>query len=281
MSKRTHADAVASDADPADDNAAKLQANYTDDAGNPASSVSEFAALPAELWAFIAMQSDPTGYRSLAATCRKGRRLLTQDEAQITAAKQNFTHIVVQETAVATSYVSCLPNGIRYGTSRIESVTGLVTFENHKDGMRHGPSTIYDARGNLLYSVNWDNDRKVGPHSEYYSSGVRKRSTYYEAGRLHGIDESWAENGQCILRSNWRAGQLHGTIETWAKNGVQTSLITYQNGKYDGLERHWTLNGQWIMDRTWKSSVLQSELTQWNRLGTWDDADSGPASAET
>jgi antitoxin component YwqK of YwqJK toxin-antitoxin module len=58
-----------------------------------------------------------------------------------------------------------------------------------------------------------------------------------------GIEESFHENGQLMVRTNYKNGQQEGLYEWFYENGQLSWRGNYKNGKQDGLWEYFDSDG--------------------------------------
>jgi antitoxin component YwqK of YwqJK toxin-antitoxin module len=76
---------------------------------------------------------------------------------------------------------------------------------------------------------------------KYYHNSTIKCREYNlnENNQLHGLYESWYQNGQIFIRSNHQNNLLHGLYEEWYPGGQIFICCNYQNNLRHGLYEIW------------------------------------------
>lgn len=70
-----------------------------------------------------------------------------------------------------------------------------------------------------------------GWETHWHANGVQAGYVEYEGGRRHGLDRSWARNGQLVVEG-WRVDdERHGVWRTWSETGALVDEVEYSLGE--------------------------------------------------
>jgi len=139
---------------------------------------------------------------------------------------------------------------------------------SYKDGLLHGPYENYWESDRIEMKGNYIRGKRVGRWERYHKNGnlyyvtnftddlirekginIYGRSTY-EDSQLHGVCESYYENGQLERRSHYKMdenGFSEKRVGHWVsyqENGLLYKREYYENDKLEGVSEKLHLNGQ-------------------------------------
>lgn len=77
----------------------------------------------------------------------------------------------------------------------------------------------------------------------YYPGGQIREKGFFEAGKRHGIWNSYGTNGKITSRVQFKHGKKHGTWLLWDEQGVLRYEMRYRNGEKTGTWKIWDANG--------------------------------------
>ena len=75
-------------------------------------------------------------------------------------------------------------------------------------GRRHGPYTLWDLEGHVLYTAEYSSGQLDGPAIWWYQNGEKRWATSYKKGERWGIWTQWDTRGRILMQSDWKDGQL-------------------------------------------------------------------------
>ena len=254
----------------------------------------QLVTLPAELIEMIARVSGPSGFRNLAATCRRARQVLTLDAARQERAKDQFSKLDVRVCHLTKEVTTCmrLPNGGIHGMVSCHStVTGnLIGIAHWIDGRQHGIKERWHESGErssrreysngLMNGVEeiWNNDGVLVAYTPYkmgerfgfafrwHNDGSLRAREYYYNGKKNGLYEQWDPLGHLIQRDNYQYGSRHGTCEQW-RMGVRFSKTHFVDGVEHGPREYWWSNGNPRMHVMVANGVNNGKCTVWSMDG--------------
>ena len=122
-------------------------------------------------------------------------------------------------------------------------VNGQKKFhDNYKDGKMHGLfRRWYEENGQLMWEVEWKDNKRDGIHKSYAKNGNPSMDETYEDGKLvkaifHDADGKPRE----IRKGTFRGDRIiTGTIIKFFKDGQPRSYNKYKDGKRDGEWKTW------------------------------------------
>lgn len=210
-------------------------------------------AMPAEILCLIVRAlSDPRGFRSCAASCRRLREICQseheQERAKLRMLKECITREhsgsfgIGMETVSRTSRL--LPNGMRHGLQLVCTKVlwddGGLSERKHVTeyhmGRRHGfeRETI---NGRLDRERHWVNGQRHGRERWFWPDQLPRLDRCYSDGLLHGPDRRWHQGGFVSHRRLWVRGRREGTeLRCWT-TGSLFSLRRYRDGLRHGVQQ--------------------------------------------
>lgn len=210
-------------------------------------------AMPAEILCLIVRAlSDPRGFRSCAASCRRLREICQseheQERAKLRMVKERITREQNGSFGIGMeirSVTSCLlPNGMRHGTQRDctkfvwndgsfgESVLVSEFRMDRRHGIEHGIEN-----GRLCYERHWANGRLNGREQVFWPGGEPRQDRWWQDGLLHGPDRGWWPGGILGHRRLWVRGRREGNeLRMWTARG-RFSFRRYRDGLKHGVQQ--------------------------------------------
>ena len=235
---------------------------------------SHLAALPVELIELIALEAGPRGFKNLAETCQRMRRVLSDhpdiqsEPARIDRAKQRFVREKTVTNGANTVTFQCLPNGVEHGLFEKRNATGVLVLRKYcQNGIEHGVEEKWYADGQLMERITHEHGFQVNIQSWHpngalryrvYYSGPSRRSLrqswyddgtpweivrYDDNGLMHGPKEEFNQKGVRVHLDNYVHGNLHGARQDWYDNGMPKYAVTFANDNMHGTSESWYPNG--------------------------------------
>tara|TARA_B110000503_G_scaffold139905_1_gene229415 strand:- start:4818 stop:6008 length:1191 start_codon:yes stop_codon:yes gene_type:complete len=104
-----------------------------------------------------------------------------------------------------------------------------------KDGSMQAEG-LYQA-SNVLKGDGEFERLKIGPWKFFDHTGQLRLLENYQAGKLHGVNETTAANGMIIESGAYLKGERDGVWKTFSESGTLLSEIGYSNGMFEGICR--------------------------------------------
>ncbi len=138
----------------------------------------------------------------------------------------------------------------------------------YKNGKKHGVVRTWRSDGSLALTKDRYVQGKLQGLSEYRAAnGQLERRTPYVAGKKHGLEERWHKTGEPRERTPYLNGKMHGERVGLRKDGSISWQLDYVMGKRKGEERTFHANGakHWV----YKTNDGQREgpATRWHKTG--------------
>lgn len=96
----------------------------------------------------------------------------------------------------------------------------------------------------LASSSEFEQGKKHGRITKWFSSGIKSfEGTYYE-GKQHGQFHSWWRNGNMRSELNFVHGKGQGVQKQWYQSGELFKQLHLMEGREEGLQRAWRKNGK-------------------------------------
>lgn len=102
---------------------------------------------------------------------------------------------------------------------------------------------------------------------EYFSNGCAKYSISYFNNKFDGEMLRWNENCILISKANYENGKLHGLWESFYDDGTIMHSINYFYGQKNGFERWYYPSGKLKTQTMFKFDIKESEIMSWNEYG--------------
>ena len=229
----------------------------------------QLAALPADLIELIACRAGMEGYRNLAATCTRARRVLTLDVDRQSRAKHRFT-----QTTVSTNQHDIIetfkhfPSGKRHGVAEFRHASTNKVFRREiwEDGVLHGDQEEWNDAGTRIRCTPYVNGKRHGASYRWLVDGVCITSDPYVNGLRQGECYRWDETGRLRYRMQRVNDLRHGTSELWDENGVHIRRDSWKNDKMHGMREYW-LNGRLVLREHHNDGLLHGSCQKWNEDG--------------
>ena len=256
----------------------KRKPDDDDDARKRTCGESALLALPAEIIKMIALAARPRGYRALAATCSRTRRLLTQDAAQQERAKQKFAHCrIFPQICGGYSVAHFLPNMVKHGVQTLQnSDDRMIARIDWADGKQHGLEEHWVPSEDLSRFTHRC-DKFYG--ASEYSTFSDRWTEGYHVGQLHTMFRQETPVGTPRYVGNYKHGIKHGVHTTFSPVGTPVHTEHYVDGKLDGLEQFWTPRGVLTHTIEWVRGKRHGAETLWLPDGNvefvsfWDEGE--------
>lgn len=106
----------------------------------------------------------------------------------------------------------------------------LVTVENYKLGIPHGPWLVYYPSGIKSEEFSYVDGKKGGPFKRYFSTGQLKMDGTYKNDSFDGVVVHFHMNGKPALKGVYRNGLKQGEWLYMNDRGTRDSVEVYLNG---------------------------------------------------
>lgn len=83
---------------------------------------------------------------------------------------------------------------------------------------------------------------------------------------MHGLFQSWHDNGKIYQIINYENDRLHGLYETWYNDGVPEQKTNFNKGKRHGLCEYWAHNGLPLQKYNYNNGVPHGLCESWIHL---------------
>jgi len=138
----------------------------------------------------------------------------------------------------------------------------------YKSGKKHGVVRTWRSDGSLALTKDRYVQGKLQGLSEYRASnGQLERRTPYVAGKKHGLEERWHKTGELRERTPYLNGKMHGERVGFRGDGSLAWQLDYVMGKRKGEERTFHTNGakQWVYKTN--DGHREGPATRWYSTG--------------
>lgn len=232
---------------------------------------SHLAALPVELIELIALEAGPSGFKNLAETCQRMRRVLTDnpdiqtEPARTDRAKQRFVREKTDTNGANTVTFQCLPNGVEHGLFEKRNSTGaLILRTYYQNGVEHGVEEKWFPNGQLMERITREHGFPVGIQEVWYPNGALRYRIHYSGPRRKSLQQSWYVDGthQTVARYDVN-GMLHGPKEDFNGQGIRIHLDNYVHGKLHGARQDWYDNGMPKYAVTFANDIMHGTSETW------------------
>ena len=116
------------------------------------------------------------------------------------------------------------------GAKQMEAVS-LKENEEVFDGI----ATWYFENGNVMQTVNYQNNLKVGERKNYHESGSLKSQYSYINDNIEGVWVGYHENAKLSESGTYKSGLRNGQWKEYHKNGKLKGEGSYSDGKKVGI----------------------------------------------
>jgi len=191
---------------------------------------------------------------------------LTQEEIKLSH-NLKIVHIYAEGGKLFKEYF--LKNGKKIVWQSFLDMTGLVSFQQYKDGKLNGLEVWLHTLDTNLQFVSVEDMQKIysALDSSYSFSGVVSIAEY-KNGLLHGTEKMFASSppGGVSYATHYANGKKDGVDIGFRRDGTKTFEIYYKDGKQSGLETYYDSNGKifsecnWINGKRWSLQIL----SQWH-----------------
>lgn len=106
----------------------------------------------------------------------------------------------------------------------------LISTENYKMGLKHGPFKVYNHLGQLNLEQNYENDLLSGVSTEYLEDGAVFRQISYQNGKMQGAFKLYYPDGGLVLVGNYLNDTRDSVWTTYTKEGEIEFLDYYIKG---------------------------------------------------
>ncbi|MFH1202149.1 MAG: toxin-antitoxin system YwqK family antitoxin [Candidatus Omnitrophota bacterium] len=148
---------------------------------------------------------------------------------------------------------------------------GQLLWElNYKDNKREGLNKIYYWNGNLMAERNYKDGRLEGLVKEYYENGKFKSERNYKNGKLEGISKEYYYSGDLLSELNYRYGKLEGIGKIYNYNGQLIQEANYKDNKLESISKSYYFDGELEKEASYKNGKLEGTLKKYeDRSGNW------------
>lgn len=120
----------------------------------------------------------------------------------------------------------------------------------------------------------WD-DRREGPATTFYESGVRQSEGSYENGEKNGLWQFWYENGHLRWQGTYVENEVVGKVLTWHDSGELETISEYKGGERNGRLLSFWEDGMPRSEGNYESDEKSGMFFYWGRDGNPDAERSG------
>lgn len=125
------------------------------------------------------------------------------------------------------------------GAKQMEAVS-LKENEEFFDGT----TTWYFENGNVMQTVNYQNNLKVGERKNYHESGSLKSQYSYINDNIEGAWVGYHENAKLSESGTYKSGLRNGEWKEYHKNGKLKGEGSYSDGKKVGIWKMYYYDGK-------------------------------------
>lgn len=176
---------------------------------------------------------------------------LTQEEIKLSH-NLKIVHIYAEGGKLFKEYF--LKNGKKDSLAKLFDMTGLVSFQQYKDGKLNGLEVWLHTLDTNLQFVSVEDMQKIysALDSSYSFSGVVSIAEY-KNGLLHGTEKMFASSppGGVSYATHYANGKKDGVDIGFRRDGTKTFEIYYKDGKQSGLETYYDSNGKIFSECNW------------------------------
>jgi antitoxin component YwqK of YwqJK toxin-antitoxin module len=123
--------------------------------------------------------------------------------------------------------VSFVENG--YGTRSVYEDGVLVRTEEIQGGVVEGKICFYNKLMQLEHSLMQKNLLKEGEEWFFYADGKPKLKVVWENDQIHGVVQSWYENGLVESERMYSSNKKEGSAFAWYQDGSRMLIEEYEN----------------------------------------------------
>lgn len=121
----------------------------------------------------------------------------------------------------------------------------------------------YDDYGHKIYEASEPEGSAELEIKMWYSNGQLKRQVKYLAGKKHGNESGWYENGSLWYEIINYCGEKEYQEKYYYQNGQLRTTCSWLNGEKNGLEAAWYENGNKCFERNWINGIKHGHETEW------------------
>ena len=107
----------------------------------------------------------------------------------------------------------------------------------------HGIVTWYYENGNVMQTVNYQNNLKVGERKNYHESGPLKSQYNYVNDNIEGAWVGYHENSKLSESGTYHSGTRNGEWKEYHENGKLKGEGNYNDGKKIGVWKMYYYDG--------------------------------------
>jgi len=157
-------------------------------------------------------------------------------------------------------------------------ITYSVTKGPGGDDIMHGPIE-WKLSTTVVTKGCFNNNKRYGSWLSWHADNAAKSTNFYfnQSGEMHGLQESWYDNGQKYFYGTFSNGDAIGMIDRWHKNGQMRSKAYYDSkGEIHGPYKSWHDNGAKSVAQVFIHGKSQGLTTAWfdkgqiSFQGAWD-----------
>jgi antitoxin component YwqK of YwqJK toxin-antitoxin module len=147
----------------------------------------------------------------------------------------------------------------------------ILSRENYKQGLLHGPAEYFYKRGGKMFcaSCNYQDNLLQGSFivKESDTELVREK-THFMKGLRHGERCYYYENGKTESQEVFVNGVLHGERKVFYPDGPLWFKEEYANGKPDGERIGYWPNGEKFLEELYSDGLLHGERKTFTKDGS-------------
>jgi antitoxin component YwqK of YwqJK toxin-antitoxin module len=107
--------------------------------------------------------------------------------------------------------------GKKHGPEIYRHDNGRVSYRvSWRHGERHGKAQQWDERGKLLIATTFRNGSGL---DVWWCDGIVAEVRGYVDGKLHGLEQWWADRKTVFVEGGWSRGRKHGIWRMWGAEG--------------------------------------------------------------
>ncbi len=107
-----------------------------------------------------------------------------------------------------------------------------------------GTATWYFENGNVMQTVNYQNNLKVGERKNYHESGTLKSQYSYINDNIEGVWVGYHQNAKLSESGTYKSGLRNGQWKEYHKNGKLKGEGSYSDGKKVGIWKMYYYDGK-------------------------------------
>lgn len=146
-----------------------------------------------------------------------------------------------------------------------------VAFEGHyKKGKRHGLFKDYHENGQLLQTLNYEDNFLEGEALQYHLNGQKALQAFFQKGKKEGCWKQFNNKAILIRLIHFQRDLEHGQELLYNDNGQLCGENEYKNGFLDGFQRRYDANGSLVYEANYVEGKLHGSVRKYHeKQKTW------------